>query len=180
MTKKKPKRVSPSSRNQAMETIRRRGQVAELYCQGKSHLEISKAIGCSLSSVSRDLTDARAEWRSRREQKVAAFVEEQLAKIDNCERVAWLGWERSTLDAVTVTTEGEKTSEERRGQAGDPRFLEIALKCVKQRCELLGLNAAAKIEATVTVNTPPPTRMEIAALIVQLRERKSPPGTRQD
>lgn len=175
MSKSKKKRPSPRSQQQSAATAERRVRVAELYCQGKAFYEIAKLVGACVNTITEDMKANRAEWRERRSLAMDAAIEEHLAKIDEAERKAWVAWDRSVQDAVakvTTTEHDGKTStrEEERGQAGDPRFLEIVLKCCKQRCDLLGLEAPKKTEVTLE-QKPPATRAEVAAVILQLRER---------
>ena len=58
---------------------------------------------------------------------------EELAKIDNVEREAWVAW---------TTSKGNQTP------AGDPRFLQNVQWCIQKRCKILGLDAAEKLMLT--------------------------------
>jgi len=73
---------------------------------------------------------------------------------------AWKGWQRTIGKVRTIREEGgrvsgvksklppEKTVTTIETQAGDPRFLQTILECVRRRCEILGLNAP--VEARIT------------------------------
>lgn len=174
-SKKKKSRPSPRSKQHTAVTAERRTRVAELYCQGKPHHEIAKIVGCNVNTVTDDMQANRAEWRERREFAMDKSIEEQLAKIDEAERAAWVAYERSVQNAVakiTTTDDDGKTTtrDEERGQAGDPRFIDIVLRCVKQRCELLGLDAPKKTEVKVDYQ-PPLTRAELTAKLLEIRAR---------
>jgi predicted transcriptional regulator len=147
--------------------VNRRRFVAEAYLNGKTQAVIAEELGVTQATVSLDLKAIQEEWtRSTlidfNEQKGA-----QLAKIDEIERAAWEGWNRSVKAAVTKTKERVlavpppkdddqsapsrkkgvvplvpvKVTENKKlvGQAGDPRFLERVSWCVEQRSKLLGL-----------------------------------------
>lgn len=125
----------------------RTSRVAAMYLRGKTMASIAKKEGVSFETVRRDLRRARKQWR---ESQVATYEEHldvQLAKLDEVEAAAWIGWERSLRDELTTGTEdGEtpkgpisKTKVSRRNQSGNASFLKIIADAVRQRSELLGL-----------------------------------------
>jgi len=75
----------------------------------------------------------------------------EIAKVDRLEREYWSAWMRSCEDAETITEKGkggkgaekpdtfEKTKQ-RKGQAGDPRFLAGVQWCIERRIKLFGLD----------------------------------------
>ena len=77
---------------------------------------------------------------------------QELAKIDEVERQAWVAWERSQEDAestkVVETASDKRYEAQTKGQAGDPRFLDIVMKCVDRRCKILGVDAPVKQQVT--------------------------------
>jgi DNA-binding CsgD family transcriptional regulator len=145
--------------NNLMSLEARRKRVADLYLQGMAQFQIAEELGVSQASVSNDLTAIRAEWLALAVIDYSDGVAKELAKIDHLEEVAWEAWQRSCEDAeqtrrrrefirekvkgkprghrlVPVSSTVETT---RRGQAGDPRFLDKVSWCIDQRCKLLGL-----------------------------------------
>jgi len=144
----------------------RRQEVAALYLTGKYQTEIARLVGCSQQQVSSDLKAVQRQWLASSIRDFDAVKSEQLAKIDRIERAAWESWERSLQPrAVTVqeVVDGEhrtkKVSIRKEEQVGDPRFLQIAQRCIDQRCDILGLSTSA--EAVKALGT------GLAALLAQ-------------
>jgi transposase len=133
----------------------RRKTVASLYLQGKFQAEIAKEVNVDRGTISRDLQAIEGEWAKSGVMDLNAAKALALAKIDEIEREAWNAFKQSRQDAetmeVTGTTQGgkgkpEKVKKVTHRQHGDSRFLAIILDCVKQRCEILGLDAPKKLE----------------------------------
>lgn len=101
----------------------------------------------TLGQVSDSMKKARSMWRKRATKTYALHLYEQLAKLDELEAAAWIGWERSLKDELqTGTEDGEtpmgavsKTTVRRRNTSGNATFLKVIQDAVRQRCELLGL-----------------------------------------
>jgi hypothetical protein len=129
----------------------RRHQVAELYLGGKYQVEIARLVGVSQQQVSLDLKAVQRAWLASSIRNFDEVKAEQLAKIDRIEREAWSAWERSLqVREVTVqeVIEGEhrthKVSRRKEPGGGDPRYLQIAQRCIDQRIDLLGIGASAE------------------------------------
>jgi len=135
----------------------RRQQVSELYLECNSMAEIGRQLGVSAVTVYKDICWAREQWRTRAADAIEKHKQRELGRIDHVEIEATRAWKRSQRDAVTVTHEtgtgtiggGElgnvdKRKEQRAGQAGDPRFLDVVLKCIDARRKILGLDAPVK------------------------------------
>ena len=120
---------------------------ASMYIRGKSYAEIAKHLGVTTCTIKNDMKRARKAWRNRASRTYARHLHEQLARLDEIEIAAWLGWERSLKDELqTGTEDGEtpmgpisKTKVMRRNQSGNASFLKIMIDTVRQRSELLGL-----------------------------------------
>jgi hypothetical protein len=160
----------------------RRRHAARRYLRGETQWEIAFALEVDQATVSRDLKALREEWRANALMDVSARVAEELRKVDECEKCAWQAWARSQENAEVLKARmqgkdavTEKTS---KGQAGDPRFLELVLKCVARRCELLGLDAA-KREGPADDDSVPldERRTGLLGVLAALRQR---PGTGPD
>jgi hypothetical protein len=131
--------------------LERRAKVARLYCTGWPQHKIAARFNVCRQQITKDLAVIRESWRRAMVGEFDKLKAEQLAKIDAAEVEAWRGWRRSLRaaqksyakvvdDAGEVRKESGKTEE---GQAGDPRFLEVVLKCVERRCRLVGADDGA-------------------------------------
>ena len=129
----------------------RRQQVAQLYLAGKYQSEIGQLLGVTQQQISKDLRAVQQQWLAASIRDFDAVRAEQLAKIDRIERAAWESFALSLKPreiTVQEAVEGErptkKASIRKEGQAGDPRFLQIAQRCIDQRADLLGLSTATE------------------------------------
>jgi len=130
---------------------------------GHSVNEIAKALGVVPRTVHGYIANNTAASINRRLEDGQQIFEEQLMKLDQIEFDAEQQFKRSCRDRKRITkvtgesTEkdaiDEKTTEMTEGQAGDPRYLQIRLAVIKQRCDLLGLNAPVKISGELNTNT---------------------------
>ena len=153
----------------------RRHHVAELYLGGKYQVEIARLVGVSQQQVSLDLKAIQKAWFASSIRNFDEVKAEQLAKIDYVERQALDAWERSLQPReVTVqeVIDGEhrinKVSHRKEPQGGDPRYLQIAQRCIDQRCDILGLSTAA--EAAQALGS------GLAALLAQAQGTEPPPS----
>jgi hypothetical protein len=128
--------------------LERRKNVAARYLRGQTQWEIARAFEVNQCTVSRDLEMIHKEWLAQAVLADGERTAHELAKLDEVERQAWASWERSKENAEIIRArmrgegEGAQVETEKiiRGQVGDPRFLDIVLKCVERRCKLLGLD----------------------------------------
>lgn len=137
---------------------KRNAQVIEMVTQGKPHSVIASLVGVSVGRISQIVSASRAEWAARREIATEDHINLSLMKLDEVYDEARLGWERSYQDAITTTTKKslrtpkvskkmlEKAraklvttnqDETRKGQAGDPAFLQVMKQVVDTRLKLL-------------------------------------------
>lgn len=135
---------------------KRRLRVTELYLQGWTQVKIAEEVGVTQGMVSKDLAAIREEWLQASIENIDEAKARELARIDNLEREYWEAWYRSCEDAETVVKKAVETDKGQRkeatqtakGQAGDPRFLAGIQWCIQQRCKILGIEAAAKLDLT--------------------------------
>ena len=77
----------------------------------------------------------------------------ELERIRLVQREAWKGWKRSQLPSVVTrrSRRGDRTVEVTvtKTRVGNPRFLNVLLKCVDRRIRLLGLDARLKFAEPV-------------------------------
>ena len=169
--------------------LRDRATVARLYCQGVPQWQIGEQLGVTQQQVSLDLKKVRQEWRESALVHIDEKINQEIAKIDNMEREAWAAWERSIDDKrkttredmragdATTRTKGAVTTET---SPGDPRYLQTVQWCITKRCELLGLNAPAKMALTDPTGDKPYEPLtdterasRLASLLESARDRRN-------
>jgi len=132
-----------------LEIVQRRQRVAELFLQGWNQDAIGRELGISQPQVAADLKKINESWRESMIRDFDAARDVELARLQRLEREAWAAWERSKQPSQTATVNGEAGAQTARRtvkhQYGDPRFLDIALRCSEARRQLLGLDAPTKI-----------------------------------
>lgn len=140
-------------RDQA-QIARDRIRISDLYLQGWIQADIADRVGLSQATVSRDLKALQQEWLDSALVNFDEAKAQELAKIDRLEREYWRAWLHSCEDAESESTkmveaQGGKrleASTQRKGQAGDPRFLNGVQWCIEQRCKIVGVYAASKAQ----------------------------------
>jgi transcriptional regulator with XRE-family HTH domain len=149
-------------------------KTARLYLRGMSQKDIAKKLGVSRYSIGKDLIACRKMWR---EKSVATFEQhlaEQLAKLDEAEAAAWVGWERSLQDEVVKGKEEissddgntSKVKKQRRGQSGSAIFIATITRIIEMRCRLLGLlDKRPEDEAALS------TAYNVVSIVVENREQ---------
>ena len=123
--------------------------------------EVMKRLGLktySLKCVYTDVQRLLKEWQEERLENTEDKITAELARIDLVIKEAWQMWEKSKQDynSKRQVQEGKPRQDEsgqisvdtikammwdaeERG-CGDPRYLDIILKAMQQRCKLLGLD----------------------------------------
>lgn len=140
----------PRPHNERFVIADRRQKIAARYLRGEPQHTIAQAFELNQGTICRDLAAIRLAWMESSVRDFDAHKAQELAKIDEIERAAWIGWSKSQEPAESVHAEefGEKkkSSVTRKGQAGDPRFLKVVLECVQRRCAILGLDAEKRLK----------------------------------
>lgn len=134
----------PGDRRTDMEIAKQDTIISEMYLNGSTQMEIAEAINKSQPTVSRAIKRIHERWL---ESPLVNFNEakmRELAAIDRVEQAAWEAWEASREQHKTRTTTGARdkpsaASLTTKDQNGDAQFLNVVLKCSKQRSDLLGL-----------------------------------------
>lgn len=147
------------SSRETIELMKRRQAIAERYLRGEYQTTIAADLGINQAQVSRDLKVMRDLWLASAIRDFDAAKAQELAKIDEVERAAWVAWNRSTqdkevsiqetdgtLDAQTKKPKMKKVSLRKEGQAGAPAFLSVILTCIERRCAILGLDAPKRFQ----------------------------------
>ncbi len=129
--------------------------IAAMYLKGMLMSDIAKRVGVSMMTISRDLKVIREDWRKATTADYDTLKMREIATIDLLERTHWEAWERSTtatsVEKVWDAAEEEwflETTEELHAKPGDPRFLSGVRDCVRDRCDLLGIKPADRLELT--------------------------------
>lgn len=134
------------SKEDVLQADRRRERleaVVKSYLMGKSVREIAILQKLTVQQVYGDIRLARKIWHKRNDRSADVLISEEIAKIDRIEAEAWCGWLKSQQDAEESSIENDPTGKaikavkKTKGQAGDAKFLAIALGCVDKRCKML-------------------------------------------
>ena len=140
-------------RRSASQLARDRHRIAKMYLEGHIQADIAQEVGVSQSTVSNDLKALQKLWMKSALVDIDKVRAKELAKVDRLEWEYWTAWHRSCEDAETFTEkdkiEGKETIHQRKGQAGDPRFLEGVQWCIDRRCKILGVDAPEKLSMDV-------------------------------
>lgn len=124
----------------------RRAKTGELYLRGNTQADIARMLNVCQQTISNDISACRKEWLANRLLCTEELVAVQLAKIDRVEAAAWDAYDRSKQPGRSKRTKedvkGAEVTRTVEGRDGNPRWAELALRCVRERCELLGLYAA--------------------------------------
>ena len=112
----------------------RRGEVSRFYLQGLTQPEIAEKLGVSQSQVSRDLKHVIAgQWQLTAMEDLAARKAQDLAELSLIKAELWQAWQ---------------LSKQKKADGPDPRFVAELLKAFKQIAQLLGYDAALKLDIT--------------------------------
>jgi hypothetical protein len=135
--------MSVDNPNLQFEILQRRKAVCERYLRGESQWTIARAFEVSQPTIAGDLKAIRAEWMAA---SVAAFDErkaQELAKVDELERVYWQAWAKSQMPKKVKgrkkNENGIETTLREERRDGDPRFLDGILRCIEKRCAIVGI-----------------------------------------
>lgn len=124
--------------------------------------EVMKRLGLevySLKCVHTDVQRLIKEWQEERLENTEDKITAELARIDFVIREAWAAWEKSKEDydkkekraeftpkrdkqGVTVAMDAIKQYQKEAQERcyGNPKYLDVILKAMEQRCKLLGLS----------------------------------------
>lgn len=115
--------------------------------QGKTVTAIAKATGLTTGDVLSRARELHNLWLASCVHDVDQARREQIQRLDLVEDEAWAAWQRS-LKPTRVTVKGKKegdfastTHEDKtlKSTSGDPKWLEIVIRCVETKSRLLGL-----------------------------------------
>lgn len=145
-----------------------------MYLQGRYQEEIAQELGIDQTTVSRDIKYLLIEWREETNTDIKQYQAELKEKYLLVWRESLAAWQRSKEDAETTIQElidsGEpvkldkdgkplsvaqrlKASTRKEGQSGNPALLAQAQAALKAIREMFGVDAAAKVEHSGSVDT---------------------------
>lgn len=138
--------------------------IEDLALKGKTETEIAEELASmrpytlSRQQVGYDLRKLAKMWEAEAIAELDAHKSKILAEVRHLQREYWDAWARSCEDAETQRIEGApprgdsdkptaaKLVTTRKGQAGDPRFLQGVQWCIERRCKILGVDAPQRAE----------------------------------
>lgn len=140
--------------------------ISEMLLMGWTQYQIAHHLGLSRPTVAKDILKIVDIWQEHITSNIDRLRGVEVAKMVHMESRAWEAFFRSCEDEITETEEDiesdvegipgrTRKSKKRRKQAGDPRFMEIAIRAAERRAKLLGLDAPKKHSIdlkAVTVN----------------------------
>ena len=150
--------MRPNNPARKTEIAERRKKVGEMTLRGVPQDEQAELLGVSRPTIQRDLAWVRAQWIKEAIGSIAEKQAQHRRHIEHVRREAAQAWERSKQDAQTdhvrtvkqptggqaedgspVFAETTTTERTLKGQAGDPRFLEILARCAEQDARREGI-----------------------------------------
>lgn len=152
--KPQPKRLSKKRQS-------RLALVSKHYLQGiTDQWKLAGLCDCSQSDIKDDLKILREQWRESYVEDVNSIVIGELAKLSHIESELLAAWELSKADTTITTVHNEQVpcpinkgqfvekksvSKQVRSGAGDPRYLDGAVKVISAKAKLLGSEAPIKL-----------------------------------
>lgn len=132
-------------------------KAAALYSRGYTQTQVGKAMGVSQVTAREYLQQIKQMYAYSIADKRHDSVIKELNILAEVQKEAWEAWERSKSPKETVkesvigTGEGgfSKTETTHESKVGDVQYLNVIADCVKQRRDILGLDAPKKVHATV-------------------------------
>lgn len=158
--------VKPANRKrQKFEGTARRQEMIQLYRDGFTQQYIADQMGCTRENIAMQLKRVRIEWLSQSLIDLAERMAVEESQIVEVQNKAVLAWYKSCTPKVKRTEkvkdgeEGQETehSVTDENQCGDPRYLEVMLKCIERRCKLFGIST----EDTLTIRGDPANPIKV-------------------
>jgi hypothetical protein len=125
---------------------------------------MAERLGISRQQVQYDIRMLRERYRQTALRAVKRHTKCQLTKLDHLETCAWEKYEASCQPAEISTSSIVKGRVNKNGSplpdltkaqkvvkgqiAGDVRYLDVVMRCIEQRCKILGIGAPTKVGLT--------------------------------
>ncbi|MGQ9677105.1 MAG: helix-turn-helix domain-containing protein [Chloroflexota bacterium] len=142
----------------------RRAEIARLYARNYTQQEIANQLKLSVSTVNGHIKTIKKRYREMQMDALEAQKGRELLKLDNLEREAWAGYERSLKERVIMETQrgvlaGSETEDtrlknvklRREQRDGSVQYLQLVWKCIERRCVLMGLDEPFTVDITESV-----------------------------
>lgn len=135
-----------------------RALIAARMTEGKSDDDIGEEVGLSSKVIETERKLMTTQWlKPLSEENLDIWRRKELDKLDALEAEYWDAWYRSKadreinaeIDRQSGTKKTQVKSKRRISQVGVAEYLKGIKDCMQRRAELLGLDAATKIEAEV-------------------------------
>ncbi len=134
-------------KRQPFEIERDRAAITQFYLRGATQANIAEQLGLSRQQIGYDLGKIQEGWRTQTALDLDVHKAQELAKLDELERTHWQAWEESKQDKKIETAKtynhvngaGTESTLRKESSVGNQSFLDGVLKCIGQRCKLLGL-----------------------------------------
>lgn len=135
--------------------------IAGLLVRNYKSSEIAKELGISHNKVASYIEAIREEWGILTSSTFKEFQAQELVKLEQIEREAWIAWERSkkkhvksrktyirsksdsddivvVLDDSTLNLDSEVIEETQ--DSGDAKYLDVVMKAMAHRAKILGID----------------------------------------
>lgn len=138
-------------------------RVADMRAKGFSEKDICTRLSLTKLAYCRAVSEVSKRWVACQVRDTESMVATELAKIDAVEQEAWAGLRASQKALIKTRVEESESpgkededgnllppvktlrkSKARNRRDGDPRWLDLVLRCSDRRCALLGLDAPKK------------------------------------
>lgn len=154
-------------------------EIAGLLVRNYTSGEIAKSLGISTARVSSYIDAIRQEWNILTSVNFKEFQSQELIKLDQIEREAWLAWERSKgtkrKKRSTYTKSGRSSDvveyvlsdnnldissevHDEYEEVGESKYLDVVMKSMAHRAKLLGIDKVSVnvFSANISINQEQP------------------------
>lgn len=184
--RKKRGTIEGGAKRSLIERERDLVEITRMYLDGKTQTEIAETLSStrpytlSRVTITNDLTTIRQRWREDTTRGMDELKSEQLAKIDDLERIYRERFEASRGEKKRTTSSHSgragnagqiptpshvSVSVVTENSDGDDRWLSGIQWCIEQRCRILGLIAPTRLANADGGNIPPITMTSVVAYL---------------
>lgn len=118
--------------------------------------QIAEQLGCDSSTISKDLRKLNKAYHDQYLAEIHPIKIDQVAQLELVAQEALIAWEKSKGKKSIITEtrgyNGITTSTETKDSEGDPIYLATYMKAKQQIREILGIDAALKIDGKLSVS----------------------------
>lgn len=163
------------TREKAISKLQLRMNLSDLMVRhpGRPQEWYAAQLDCSQATISRATKEIHRDWEARTAQNKEQMIQAEIDRLNRIEAEAWEAWAQSKK-AKTVTTKEKVEQKGWHGSAkiklttqepaGDPRFLDVILRCQQQRAAILGYEAPKKVNVTIEAGKAIAGRLMAAAV----------------